>query len=158
MKILSIDGALRCGWAFGDKTGRPYFGTWDLPGFSDQKRAASFASAYSAVQAMVRANNIEGVVIEAPLHLGGRSSHGERCLTMLSGALQAGACNGGAKSIWMPAPNTWRKHVLGNGFPKHAKSAAIEYCKLVLKIAVTDDNIADALCLWQFGHGQARLL
>ena len=168
MICMGLDLSEEVGWAFGDKAERPHFGTFTLPGFSDAKRARTMASVYSAVMAMVRANNVEGVAIEAP-GIGIRrknkrgittptSAHGTQVLTMLSGAAQAGAINGGAKFLWMPQSNEWRKAVLGNGYPEHPKSAAVEYCNLFLKCAVTNHNAAEGLCLMVFAHGQARLL
>lgn len=168
MKILGLDPSGNCGFAFGERGGQTLYGVFKLPGFSDHLLPRSCASLYSAVQSMVRANNIEGVVIEAPLQAIFRknkrgietnsSSHGIRALTMISGAAQAGAINGGAKHLWMPEPRSWRKAVLGNGSPEKPKEAAFQYCRMVLGLYPDDDNSAEAICLVQFGHGQATLI
>lgn len=168
MKILGLDLALSTGWAQGERGAQTHYGVFKLPGFSDHLLPRSCASLYSAVQTMVRANNIEGVVIEAPLQAIFRknkrgietnsSSHGIRALTMISGAAQAGAINGGAKHIWMPEPRAWRKAVLGNGSPEKPKEAAFQYCKTVLKLNPQDDNAAEAICLVSYGLGQEKLI
>ena len=167
MKILGLDLAGRCGYGHGERAGPFQFGAFDLPGFDDLNRAKSYAGAYSIVQALVRENDIEAVVIEAPLMTVTRknkrgistptSSHGTRVLTMLSGAAQAAAFSGGARRFWMPEPSQWRKQVLGAGYPDDPKVAALRYCRLVLKLDVADHNSAEGLCLMAYGHGQARL-
>lgn len=167
MKLLAIDPAKSTGWAFGESTGRPFSGIWKLPGFSDLDRPRAMALIYSSVRSHVSANGIEGVVIEAPVVGIQRenkrgiklptSRHGELSLTMLSGAAQAGAINGGAKHIWMPFPNEWRKAVLGNGYPENPKAAALNYCRLT-GCPVTEHDAAEAICLLQYGHGQVKLL
>lgn len=163
-----IDPATRVGWSFGDMAKAPLFGTWDLAGFSDTLRPKTLGSIYSATMAMVRANGIEAVAIEAPQmnvrHTNKRgittpaSSHGTVSLAMLSGAAQAGAYNGGAKHIWLVQPSQWRKSVLGNGYPTDPKQAAIDYCWTVFKLRVADHNAAEAVCLAVWAHGQAKLL
>lgn len=168
MRILGLDLAENTGWSFGEKACQPHYGVFKLPGFSEHNLPRSCASLYSAVHSMVRANNIEGVVIEAPLQAVYRknkrgvttktSAHGTRVLTMISGAAQAGAINGGAKKLWMPEPTTWRKAVLGNGYPDKPKEAAFQYCKMVLRLTIADDNAAEACCLAEYGHGQAKLI
>lgn len=168
MRILALDIAGRCGFAFGGPQDRPHCGAIDLPGLDDKNRIRSMGGLYSSVLAMVKANGIEGVVIEAPL-IGimkknkrdvwtPTSAHGDRVLTMLSGAAQAAVSNAGAKLIGMPSPQSWRAAVLGNGRPKDPKGAALNYCRLVLKLNLTDHNAAEAGCLWAWGVGQARLL
>lgn len=156
--LMGLDLALRSGWAIGDRTGTPIVGKFDLPGFSNGARAKSMGSIYAAVLSLVREHKIKGVAIEAPLHLGGKSAHTERSLAMLSGAAQAGAINGGAEKVWLVAPATWRKAVLGQGFPDHPKQAAVDYCKLVLKSDIPDHNMAEAACILVWAHGQAVLL
>jgi hypothetical protein len=168
MKILGLDLSLNTGWSFGDRGCQPQYGLFTLPGFSEHLLPRSCASLYSAVQSMVRANNIEGVVIEAPLQaiykknsrgiVTNSSSHGIRALTMISGAAQAAVINGGAKHLWMPEPATWRKSVLGSGYPDKPKEAAFQYCKMVLGLNIGDDNSAEAACLVEYGHGQSKLI
>jgi hypothetical protein len=168
MRVLGLDPGMSLGYAFGAPSDKPYCGVLKLPGFTDDARAASFGGAYAAVQSMVRAHRIEGVVLEAPLMEIWRknkrgintpsSSHGVRMHHMLSGALQAAVINSGAKLLGMPTPNEWRKRVLGNAFPKDPKNAAIAYCKLVLKLTVEEHDAAEAACLWAYGCGQAKLL
>lgn len=157
MKLLAVDPGSTSGWALGERTGVPMAGTWKLPGFDDKNRAKSFAGIYSSVYALCRGNGVEGFVIEAPLRLGGRSAHTERMLVMLSGAAQAGAFNGGVKWVEIVAPQTWRKKVLGNGFPKNPKRAAIEYCNL-MRWNIIEHNAAEASCILVYGHGQTRLI
>jgi hypothetical protein len=167
MNLLAVDPALNTGWAFGPKTGTPHAGVWRLPGFDEQHSAQSFGSAYAAVRCVVAANKIEGVIIEPPMIgiskknkrgiITPTSHHGDRMLTMLSGAIQAGAINGGAKWVKLPPPNTWRAAVLGNGYPKDPKAAALEYCRL-MKWCIEDHNAAEAACMLVWGHGQALLM
>lgn len=160
MKILALDpGGAVMGFAIGARTGAPVAGTISLRGFKDGERIFTFASAYSAVRALVQANSIETVVLEAPLHIGGKSAHTERMLMMLSGAIQAACANGGVKEIFMPAPSTWRAAVYGKGqgFPDDPKAKALEYCGL-MKWAVPDHNAGEAACMCVYGHGQTRLV
>lgn len=168
MKIMGLDISTNCGVAHGDSGGRPHCSTLKLPGLDDANLARSCGGLYSSVLALIRANGIQGVVIEAPLIGLTRknkrgittptSAHGDRTLTMLSGAAQAAVSNAGAKILGMPAPTTWRKAVFGNGYPSDPKAAAIEYCRLVWKITLTDHNSAEALCLMSWGMAQAKLL
>lgn len=168
MRILGVDPARALGYGFGDRSGPFRSGVFQLPSFTDLDRPRAFAMVYSAVQSLVRENKIEGVVIEAPLQTVKRknkrgistptSAHGTTVLTMLSGAVQAGAFSGGARRFWFPQPSEWRKSVLGAGIPEHPKAAAIRYCEMVLKTAVQDHNAAEGLALMQYGHGQAKLL
>lgn len=143
---VGLDLAERTGWAVGRKGTFPLAGVWDTRGFSDRERAKTSASVYSAVFQLVRENKAEIVGIEAPLSLQGRSAHTQRSLTMLSGAAQAGAINGGAKIVLLVAPQTWREAVLGNGYPRNPKQAALDYCKM-FKWGITDHNAADAACV-----------
>lgn len=166
---MGLDLAVVSGYGLGDRVGPVKFGTFKIPGFDLANRPKSLASAYSAVKALVSQNNVEGVVIEAPFPTGatkknkrgirtGTSAHGIQVLTMLSGAVQAGAFSGGAKYFWMPYPNEWRKEVLGNGYPNDPKFEASRYCRLVLNLDVQDHNAAEGCCLMVYGHGQAKLL
>lgn len=157
MMLLAVDPAQRCGYALGTKTGAPQAGVFDLYGFDDKNAPRSFAGIYSSVRALCAANRIEGFVIEAPLRLGGKSAHTERNLTMLSGAAQAAAINGGVKWVRVVAPTTWRKAVLGHGFPKNPKDAALEYCRM-MKWNITDHNAGEAALMLVWAHGQAKLL
>lgn len=168
MRCAGLDPALSAGWAFGDSAERPNCGVWKLPGFSDVLRPRSLAGIYSSTMAMVRANGIEAIAIEAPqMNISRKnargittptSSHGTRSLTMLSGAAQAGAHNGGAKYIWLVDPSVWRKAVLGNGYPSAPKAAAISYCWQVFKMRVTEEDAAEAVCLMAYAHGQSKLI
>ena len=151
MILLALDPAIATGWAWGGKSTPPQFGCWRLPGFDDAHLARSFASIYTSVRRVVVANKVEGFIIEAPLHLAQKSSHTERCLTMLSGAAQAGAINGGARFVSIVAPQSWRKVVLGHGFPENPKEKAIRFCTRQ-GWYVDNDNAADALCLLRWGH------
>lgn len=168
-RLMGLDLAESTGFAFGNRTERPYFGVFQLPGFASvDKQVASMASLYTAVHSMVAANKIEGVAIEAPLMGITKknkrgipvpvSHHGTKMLVMLSGVAQAAAKNGGAKIVWLPEVSSWRKAVLGNGFPSDPKGAALQYCRLVLKLKVEDHNAAEGLCVWCWAHGQAKLL
>lgn len=167
MNILAIDPGLVMGFAYGPATG-PVCGVLKLPGFDDENRARSFAGAHAAVQSMIRVHDIKGVVIEAPLMEVWRknkrgietptSNHGVRMHHMLSGVLQAAVINGGAVLLGMPEPKTWRKAVLGNGYPADAKAAAIQYCRIALNLILESHDAAEAACLWAWGVGQAKLL
>lgn len=168
MRILGVDPAAKMGWGFGDRAGPFRSGSFQLPSFTDLYRPRAFAMVYCAIQSLVRDNKIEGVVIEAPLQTVSRknkrgistptSAHGVSVLTMLSGAVQAGAFSGGARHFWFPEPSTWRKAVLGAAFPENPKAAAVRYCEMVLKTAVQGHDAAEGLALMQYGHGQAKLL
>lgn len=168
MRILGADLGTLTGWGCGLGSGDYRFGSFHLSGLDDANRPKSLSAVYSTLQSLVRNHNADGVVIEAPLSGGvtkvnkrgirtGTSAHGIQVLTMLSGAAQAGAYSGGARHFWFPYPNVWRKAVLGNGYPEKPKEAALRYCRLVLKLDLQDHNIAEALCLAQYGHGQAKL-
>lgn len=169
MKILALDLASVSGWAFGEKTGRPLAGEWRLPGFDGMNAPHSYASIYTSVKCVVAPNKIDMVVVEAALIgikrknkrgiLVPTSAHGDRTLTKLSGAAQAGAIAGGAKIIMEVQPNEWRAAVLGNGYPKDPKAAAEEYCRLVgWPVPRGQHNAAEALCIFQWGLGQEKLL
>lgn len=167
MKILGIDLASRSGWCFGTDIATAYYGLWDVPGLDDANINRSCGSIYSAVNTTCRANGIEGVVIEAALMGITRknkrgiatptSRHGDRVLGMIAGAARAGASNAGVKHMWFPGAPTWRKEVLGNGYPDKPKDAAIAFCAMMGK-RITDHNVAEALCLMSYGHGKQNLL
>lgn len=167
MNILALDLSLESGWAFGDSIASAHVGTWKLPGFSDDKIDRTLGSIYSAVNTICRGNKIEGVVIEAALrgiHKKNKrgittptSAHGDRCLTLLNGAARAGAANAGVALFRFPAPNTWRAAVLGNGFPKDPKAAAVNYATMVGR-NTPNHNAAEALCMLQWGLGEQNLL
>jgi hypothetical protein len=168
MMILGIDPAATLGWGLGERAGPFRSGAFQLPAFSDIDRPRAFAMVYCAIKSLVQENKVEGVVVEAPLQKVSRknkrgvttptSAHGVSVLTMLSGAVQAGAYSGGARHFWYPEPSQWRKAVLGAAFPENPKASAIRYCELVLRATTADHNAAEGLCLMQFGHGQAKLL
>lgn len=168
MNILGLDLARKTGFAHSDNHAKPTWGSFELPGFDDLSLQKTMGSIYAAVISLVRENEIEGVVLEAPLTGVYRknsrgistptSTHGTRVLTMLSGAAQAGAYNGGAKTFWIPEPHHWRKQVLGIGFPENPKASARRYCQMVFQIDVHDDDAAEAVCLLSFGHAQAKLI
>lgn len=165
MNVLGLDLAGTTGFAFGPIGGKPLFGTWTVPGFDDRMRSRSFANLYSTIHGVVKANDIKLVVIEAALmHIKRKnkrnvwtpvSAHGERVLVMLSGAAQAACANAGCCNIEMPAPNTWRADVLGNGFPDDPKAASLRYCRMA-GWKVEDHNAADALCLWHWGASRLK--
>ena len=167
MRIIGLDLALATGYAWGDRGVRPIYGNFNLHGFDEANRARICAALYAAVQSIVRENGIEGAVIEFPIAPKRKNSrgvllpagaHGVRMLTMISGAAQAGAYSGGCRHFWMPEPATWRKAVLGNGFPEKPKDEAFKYCKMVLRLNVQDHTAAEACCLVEYGHAQARLI
>lgn len=167
MKILALDLALETGWAFGDKIADAHAGTWQLPGYADDRIERTMGSIYSAVNTICRGNQIEGVIIEAALRGVKRtnqrgittptSSHGDRCLTMLNGAARAGAANAGVTQFWNPAPNTWRKVVLGNGFPKNPKDEAVKFMARIGRV-VANHNTAEALCMLDWKLRESNLL
>lgn len=156
MNILALDLATVTGWAWGDSRSTPVAGFWKLPGMSEDKRPASFASIYAAVQSLVRGNSIGGVIMETPA-AGFNSAHTTLSLTMLAGAAQAGAINGGAKVMNMIHSSSWRKQVLGKGKLNNPKLAALDYCRMH-RWHVTDHNAAEACCIWQYAHGVTNLL
>ncbi len=164
MKILGLDLSFtKTGWAFGDDISKAHRGFWTTPGADDKNLNVSLAQIYSAVCGSVRANGIEGVVIEASMMgitrankrgiVTPTSKHGDRVLGFLGGAARAAAVNGGAKYIATPGPSTWRAAVLGIGYPENPKAAAVSYCQM-MGINVTDPDTAEALCLMQFGKGK----
>lgn len=167
MKILALDLALTTGFAFGYDLASAHCGIWRLPGYSDNNINRTLGSIYSAVNTICRANKIEAVVIEAALRGVKRtnkrgittptSAHGDRCLTMLNGAARAGAANAGVKIFYFPAPASWRKSVLGNGFPEKPKDAAIAYCRMSGR-DIAEHDAAEAFCMLQFGLGKQNLL
>jgi len=155
MRCLGLDLSLHAGWAFGDKGQTPMAGTWTLPGFDDANLDRTMSSIESSVRAIVRAEGIERVAIEAPLMLKGKLAHGTRSLMMLSGAAGAGAWSGGARWIKRPAPNTWRKAVLGQGFPDKPKEAALAYCAM-MGWKITEHDAAEAALLFHWASTQLR--
>ena len=167
MKILALDLALETGWAFGENIASAHCGIWALPGYSDDKIERTLGSIYSAVNTICRGNKIEGVVIEAALRTINKknsrgittptSAHGDRCLTMLNGAARAGAANAGVTKFWHPAPSTWRKVVLGNGFPEKPKEEAVKFCARIGR-AVENHNTAEALCMLDWKTRESNLL
>lgn len=154
MRCMGLDLATVTGFAFGEKGQKPTAGFWKLPGFDDANLDRTMSSLEFSIRALVKANGIERVAIEAPLNLAGKLAHGTRCLTMLSGAAGAGAYSGGARWIRRPAPQTWRKAVLGHGFPDKPKEAALAYCAR-LNWGVTSHDAAEACCImaWAQNHG-----
>lgn len=156
MRVLALDIATMTGWAWGDDRSTPVFGTWKLPGLDEKSRAKSLGGLYAAVLSTVRDNAIKHVAIEHPGQ-GRNSSHTQLSLTLLVGAAQAAAFNAGAQIMKMPQPQSWRKQVLGKGILKNAKLAALDYCRLH-GWQVVDHNAAEALCIWQWAHGQTSLL
>lgn len=156
MNVLALDIATVTGWAWGGERSKPIAGIWRLPGLDDKNRARSMGGIYSSVMVTVRENKIDGVCIEHP-GAGRNSAHTQLSLTMLIGAAQAGAVNAGATILAMPHPNSWRKQVLGKGNPKNPKLAAMDYCRLH-GWQVEDHNAAEAICIWQWAHGQTSLL
>lgn len=163
MIVMGLDLALSTGWAFGERGSQPHAGTFQLPGFSDRDLPRSMASIYSSVNALCKANGVKFVFIEAAMRGIMRknsrgislpaSAHGERSLTMLSGAAMAGAANSGAKVFPPVDPKTWRKAVLGIAMPKDPKQMALDYCGL-FKIPVPNHDAAEAVCIMQYGIGQ----
>lgn len=141
------------GYAFGARNSVPTAGVFQLMGLNDRDRPRSCASLYSAVNHLVRENGIQFMGIEAPLMLKGKSAHTERSLTMLSGAAQAGAANGGAKVLPLVGASTWRKAVLGQGFPDDPKAMMLRYCRM-LSWPIDDEDAAEAAGIWQWACGQ----
>jgi hypothetical protein len=167
LRILALDLALETGWAFGDDIASAHAGVWLLPGYSDTNIDRTLGSIYSSVNTICRANQIGIVIIEAALRglkrtnkrgiTTASSAHGDRCLTMLNGAARAGAANAGVRTFDNPAPNTWRKAVLGNGFPKDPKAEAVEYCRRNGR-TIPNHNAAEAVCILQYGIGKHGLM
>lgn len=167
MKALALDLALETGWAFGDSIASAHSGLWRLPGYSDDKIDATLGSIYSAVNTICRGNEITLLIIEAALRGVKKknardvwtptSAHGDRCLTMLNAAARAGAANGGVRKVMVVAPCTWRKSVLGNGFPKNPKDKAMDYCRMIGR-RPEEHNEAEALCMLQHALGNQNLL
>lgn len=167
MKWLSLDLAEDTGWAHGDNFASAHAGLWKLPGYGDRVINETLGRLYSAVNTVCRANKIEGLIVEAALRTIKKknargvwtptSAHGDRCLTMLNGVAHAAAANAGVKVFKDPAPATWRAAVLGIGFPKDPKKEALQYCSRTGR-TVADHNVAEALCMLQFGLGESNLL
>jgi len=159
MNVMGIDPGLRTAYSYGSiKDRSPTFGMLDLPGFDDARRPRAFGNVCSAVQWVVRSNAIELVILEASI-LGMKKNsnpHKESSAHMLSGAIQAGASNGGAKTVELWPANSWRKEVFGEGFPNNPKRRALDYVKLAFGWDITDDNVAESGCLWHLGVSLAK--
>lgn len=166
MICAAYDLANNSGWAFGDGKTAPTSGHIELYGFNTTENLArSLGSIDTFVFSMVRANGIDVVLPEAALRgvfrKGKRgfatsaSSHGDRVLTMLSGAAIAGAARAGAMILEPVAPTTWRKGVFGNGKPKDPKTQAWEYCRLMGWKVETEDE-AEACCILVYAHGRVK--
>jgi len=145
MIFAGFDPAGRTGWAVGDCAGNePLAGFWDLPELNDRARPRALASLYSAAIAVIRHHKVTLAAIEHPLHIG--SAHGDEGLTMLSGAIQAAAVNGGAQIV-MVYPATWRKVFLGVAYPEEPKDECLARCRLH-RWAIEDHNAGDAAGIW----------
>ncbi len=164
MICAAFDIALRTGWAIGERGKPPMLCSFvDLPGFSVRDLPRSLGSMQTIVTMLVRHHDVKVVGIEAALrgvHKKNKrgfaspvSAHGERVLTMLSGVTIGAAHNAGARVLEPVAPATWRKAVLGNGYPDNPKKAALDYCAL-MKWNITDHNVAEAACILQWTLGQ----
>lgn len=168
-RCLGLDVATKCGFAYGDLTGRPCYGVFKLPELgAGESDAIALASLYMGIITLVRENQIEVCAIEAPTpNIKRKNKRGietfssfrtRDSLLMMFGVAMAAVRGGGCKKIFVIAPSTWRKAVLGNGFPEKPKQAAIDYARLVFRVDLKDDNMADAIGLWVWATGQSKLL
>lgn len=166
---MGLDVSSNCGWAHGDLVGSPSYGVFTLSELgAGDKDARALGGLYSGVLTLTRENAIEIAAIEEPVPNIERtnkrgittlsSNRSRDSLLMMFGVALAAVRNGGCKKIYIVRPASWRKQVLGNGYPQNPKQAMIDYCRLVFKVDLRDDNIADAIGVWQFALGQAKLL
>lgn len=169
MRCIGLDVSSNTGWAHGDLTGKPAYGVFKLPELgAGDKDARALGGLYGSILSLVRENAIEVAAIEEPVPNIERtnkrgittlsSNRSRDSLLMMFGTALAAVRNGGCRKIYIVRPASWRKQVLGNGYPQNPKQAMLDYCRIVFKVDLRDDNIADAMGIWQFALGQAKLL
>lgn len=162
--VLGLDVARHTGWAVGFASVRaPLMAFWDLPPLDAENLPRACAGLHAAITGICRQYAVSATGIEAPLRgikrrnkrgvLTPVSFHGERVLTMLSGAAQAAASPFGP--VFLVEPPSWRKSFLGAGFVEDADEACVRSWQR-LGSGVTDRDAAEAGGIWFHTCGLAR--
>lgn len=154
MRILALDTAIKTGCAFGVAGGKPVF--WSVS-LGEAEWSVRFSKMLELVDKCVDKYQPDLVAVEAAA----TGSHGNPDLIGLAACAQAQAARRGCQVVTY-MPNSVRKHFMGKAltardYPalnhraakKAIKSAVIGRCHM-LGWAVTDDNQADAVALWDF--------
>jgi len=140
MKILSIDPATNCGWAFSD--GTLSWGTWDLSTRRDESGGMKLIRLKSKLNAFL-SNGVNLLVFEAA----------RNAMPKMQGALVHQARLQGVIELWCQengieyrgySPNEIKKHATGKG---NANKEAMLSSARAKFGEVSDDNAADALWL-----------
>jgi hypothetical protein len=169
MKILAIDAATNCGFAWGDSNGRPFSVSERLRTKEDDPERA-FKNIGRAVRNFLEVEQPELVIIEAAINLGGmveldpQSERGFRfkskqeTIYILCGLVGAAVAICGCYGIPAKKANvqTVRKDFLGVARPENPKLAVLSQCIRLgwLERDCNDDNRGDALALWSFACGK----
>ncbi|MAI35057.1 MAG: hypothetical protein CMM07_25745 [Rhodopirellula sp.] len=158
MICLAFDLATTTGWAVGDFSGPPDFGS-ELLGKSGTPHGARFTQALIMARDLI--STYEPDFIACELAIAGGAAGGQERAQLAMGyraAVHTAAFNAGLKPPVEIAVNSVRKFFLGSGAisGKRAKQMTIEYC-FELGWEVEDDNQADALAVWCAAGNQKDL-
>lgn len=169
MKILAIDAATRCGFAWGDSNGKPVSLSHRLKGPEDEPERA-FKRLGIILRDMFSADAPELVVVEAPMSMGAmirKDEDSERGFKFASNPSTIYLLNGligvvfgicGPYGIRARTANVQavRKDFLGKARPQDPKRSVLARCVQLgwLDKDCKDDNRADALSLWSHSCGK----
>lgn len=169
MKILAIDAATVCGFAFGDSNCRPdSFSERLKDGTDDPERA--FKKMGIRLRDLFSVDLPDLVIVEAPISVGAmverdeESDRGFRFKSnpntfyLLTGLVASVFTICGPYGVRAHKANvqTVRKDFLGKARPTDPKKAVVDRCVQLgwLERGCRDHNRADALALWSFACGQ----
>lgn len=153
MRILAIDAATKCGFAWGLAGSKPTVKLERLRDPEDEEARAARRLG-KLMRDLFEIETFDLAVIEAPLdpavaaRMQTSNNRTVKMLQRLPGAVHAVAACYGARSVEVNVQAV-RKHFLGVARPADPKKAVIAQCHRLglLDPACRDDNIADAIAL-----------
>lgn len=151
MRILALDPATRCGWAYTDGE-QTVYGVWDL-GISGSEHAGKrLVRLRDRLLDLHERHGIDRIAYEAA-SFGSHNPNTQAFHNELAGIIRMVAADLGVPAVPYPI-GTIKKFATGSGVAK--KPQMVRACKTILGIETEDDNVADALFVLELAKQGVR--
>jgi len=147
-RILAIDPANRCGWAYSGTDGKRLYGVWSIIKPGDAQPGDRLRRFHEGLTELVAHFPVEVVAYE-DAHYGAKNHDTAAMHAELRGITKMVAAAVGASCVAYK-PSTIKKFATGNGHAK--KPQMVEACRRLLRIEPEDDNVADALWILEMAR------
>jgi crossover junction endodeoxyribonuclease RuvC len=151
MKLLSLDPAACCGWAYQDTdaAGLPLYGTWQLTRGAGEHPGQRLERLRGYIYDMHRAHGLDVIAFE-DASFGSHNQHVKALHNQLAGVILLTAAELGVEALYAK-PNAIKKFVTDDG--RATKEQVMLSVYLHLGIKTEDANAADALAVLLWARG-----